>query len=235
MVDTSPQIGRGRGRTVYSQFLELLRGTGHRLGLLTNGTQFRIVYAGTDFESWCQWDSDRWFDEGEGSEELAGLRQLLAPESLSPTAAKRCGLLTHIEESRTRQADLSSILRENVRQCVELLLDSISTAHRTDNSLLAPLANSPNGDLPQSDVHDALMQAAARIVMRMVVCLFAESRQLLPADDPIYATSYSIRTLYESLQQSQSTDGGSQALPTNAQRGRAWRPCFAWCTEDPRT
>jgi len=221
MADTSPQIGRGRGRTAYSQFLELLRGTGHRLGLLTNGMQFRIVYAGTDFESWCQWDSDRWFDEGEGSEELAGLRQLLAPESLSPTAAKRCGLLAHIEESRTRQADLSSILRENVRQCVEFLLDSISTAHRTDSSLLAPLANTPNGELPQSDVHDALMQAAARIVMRMVVCLFAESRQLLPADDPIYATSYGIRTLYERLQQSQSTEGGSQSLDLSNQRS-AW-------------
>jgi hypothetical protein len=39
MADTSPQVGRGRGRTVYSRFLELLRGTGHRLGLLTNGQQ----------------------------------------------------------------------------------------------------------------------------------------------------------------------------------------------------
>ncbi len=219
MADTSPQVGRGRGRTIYSQFLELLRGTGHRLGLLTNGMQFRIVYAGTDFESWCQWDAQRWFDEGDGSEELAGLRQLLARESLSATSAQRCGLLEHIEESRTRQADLSSILRENVRQCVELLLDSISTAHRTDNKLLAPLADTPAGELTQPEVNDALMQAAARIVMRMVVCLFAESRQLLPADDPTYATSYGIRTLYEMLQQSQSTDGGTQGL---ANQRSAW-------------
>ena len=43
MADTSPQIGRGRGRTKYAQLLELLRGTGHRLGLLTNGQQFRLI------------------------------------------------------------------------------------------------------------------------------------------------------------------------------------------------
>ena len=81
MADTSPTVGRGRGRTAYARFLELLRGTGHRLGLLTNGQQFRLVYAGLDFESWCEWESDRWFDDGEGTEELAGLRQLLSPES----------------------------------------------------------------------------------------------------------------------------------------------------------
>ena len=28
MADTSAQVGRGRGRTVYARFLELLRGTG---------------------------------------------------------------------------------------------------------------------------------------------------------------------------------------------------------------
>ena len=219
MADTSPQIGRGRGRTAYAQFLELLRGTGHRLGLLTNGLQFRLVYAGIDFESWCQWDAERWFDEGEGSEELAGLRQLLAPDSLRSTEAKRCSLLEHIEESRKRQADLSSILRENVRQCVELLLDSISTANRTDDRLLAALEKTPGGQLPQSEVHDALMQAAARIVMRMVVCLFAESRRLLPADDHTYCGSYGIRTLYELLQQSQTAEGGSQGL---ANQRSAW-------------
>ena len=95
MADTSHIVGRGRGRTVYSRFLELLRGTGHRLGLLTNGHQFRLVYAGLDFESWCEWESDRWFDDGEGTEELNGLRQLLSPDALKPikegiVGAARC-------------------------------------------------------------------------------------------------------------------------------------------------
>src|SRR4051812_25306704 len=37
MADSSPHVGRGRGRTAYARFLALLRGCGHRLGLLTNG------------------------------------------------------------------------------------------------------------------------------------------------------------------------------------------------------
>ena len=91
MADTSPHVGRGRGRTAYAKFLELLRGTGHRLGLLTNGYQFRLIYAGLDFESWCEWETDRWFDDGDGSQELAGLRQLLSPVSLKPVREKVVG------------------------------------------------------------------------------------------------------------------------------------------------
>jgi hypothetical protein len=134
LADTSPHVGRGRGRTTYARFLELLRGSGNRLGLLTNGSQFRLVYAGIDFESWCEWESDRWFDGGDGTEELDGLRQLLSPESLKPVKSGVSGLLDGVEESRKRQADLSSVLRENVRQAVELLLEDVSTAHRTPGS-----------------------------------------------------------------------------------------------------
>ena len=89
--DSSPHVGRGRGRTAYARFLELLRGTGCRLGLLTNGQQFRLIYAGLDFESWCEWESDRWFDDGEGTEELCGLRQLLAPEAAKDRKRSRPG------------------------------------------------------------------------------------------------------------------------------------------------
>src|SRR5205823_9255401 len=150
MADTSPQVGRGRGRTTYARFLELLRSTGHRLGLLTNGQQFRLVYAGLDFESWCEWESDRWFDEGEGTEELCGLRQLLSPASLKPIKEGVSGLLDGVEESRKRQADLSSVLRENVRQAVELLLEEVSSTSRTAQNLFAPLV-AAGSERPLSD------------------------------------------------------------------------------------
>lgn len=225
MADTSPQVGRGRGRTVYSRFLELLRGTGHRLGLLTNGQQFRLVYAGLDFESWCEWESDRWFDEGEGTEELCGLRQLLSPESLKPIKEGVSGLLDGVEESRKRQADLSSVLRENVRQAVELLLEEVSTANRTKPDLFASLMT--HGDdrkLTDAEAHEALFQATVRVVMRLVVCLFAESRQLLPVNDPIYGQSYGVRTLYELLDEVTRYEGGTHAL---FNRQTAWHRLMA--------
>jgi len=142
MVDTSSQFGRGRERTAYARFLELLRGSGHRLGLFTNGSQFRLIYAGLDFESWAEWESDRWFDGGDGTEELNGLRQLLSTDSLQPVKSGISGLLDAVEESRKRQADLSSVLRENVRQAVELLLEDVSTAHRTKSDLFTALMES---------------------------------------------------------------------------------------------
>ncbi len=213
MADTSPHVGRGRGRTAYARFLELLRGTGHRLGLLTNGSQFRLVYAGLDFESWCEWESERWFDDGEGTEELNGLRQFLSPESLKPVKSGVSGLLDAVEESRKRQADLSSVLRENVRQAVELLLEDVSTAHRTKPDLFAALvASGSERQLTDAEAHEALLQATVRIVMRLVVCLFAESRQLLPVNDPIYAQAYGVRALYELLDEAARHEGGTHVL-----------------------
>jgi hypothetical protein len=220
MADTSPHVGRGRGRTTYSRFLELLRGTGHRLGLLTNGHQFRLVYAGLDFESWCEWESDRWFDDGEGTEELNGLRQLLSPEALKPVKEGVSGLLDAVEESRKRQADLSSVLRENVRQAVELLLEEVSAVNRTNENLFASLkAAESERPLTDAEAQEALLQATVRVVMRLVVCLFAESRQLLPVDFPIYAQAYGVRSLYELLEETTRNEGGTHGLMN---RSMAW-------------
>ena len=55
-----------------------------------------------------------------------------------------------------------------------------------------------------------------RVVMRLVVCLFAESRQLLPVNDPIYAQSYGVRSLYELLEEAVRT----KAAPTLCSTGR---------------
>ncbi|MGH7169648.1 MAG: hypothetical protein ACRELG_05145, partial [Gemmataceae bacterium] len=225
MADTSHIIGRGRGRTAYSRLLQLLRGTGHRLGLLTNGHQFRLVYAGLDFESWCEWEGDRWFDDGDGTEELNGLRQLLSPDALKPVKEGTSGLLDAVEESRKRQADLSSVLRENVRQAVERLLEDVSTANKTNTDLFASLVSSPVADAPGSpgltdaEAHEALLQATVRVVMRLVVCLFAESRQLLPVDFPIYAQAYGVRSLYELLEETTRNEGGTHGLMN---RSMAW-------------
>ena len=220
MADTSHIVGRGRGRTAYSRFLELLRGTGHRLGLLTNGHQFRLVYAGLDFESWCEWEGDRWFDDGEGTEELNGLRQLLSPDALKPVKEGTSGLLDAVEESRKRQAELSSWLRENVRQAVERLLEDVSTANKTNTALFASLvAAGSERPLTDAEAHEALLQATVRVVMRLVVCLFAESRQLLPVDFPIYAQAYGVRSLYELLEETTRNEGGTHGLMN---RSMAW-------------
>ena len=55
--------------------------------------------------------------------------------------------------------------------------------------------------------------------MRLVVCLFAESRQLLPVNDPIYAQAYGVRSLYELLEEATRNEGGTHGL---LNRNMAW-------------
>ena len=50
-----PRIGVHRGRRAHARFVEMLRATGCRMGLLTNGRQVRLCYAGLDHDAWCEW------------------------------------------------------------------------------------------------------------------------------------------------------------------------------------
>ncbi|HEY7155347.1 MAG TPA: hypothetical protein VH575_15395 [Gemmataceae bacterium] len=130
------------------------------------------------------------------------------------------GLLDAVEESRKRQADLSSVLRENVRQAVERLLEDVSTANKTNTTLFASLvATASERPLTDAEAHEALLQATVRVVMRLVVCLFAESRHLLPVDFPIYAQAYGVRSLYELLEETIRNEGGTHGLMN---RHMAW-------------
>ena len=80
--------------------------------------------------------------------------------------------------------------------------------------------------LTDAEAHEALMQATVRVVMRLVVCLFAESRQLLPVNDPIYAQSYGVRSLYELLDEAARHEGGTHVL---FNRQTAWPRLMALC------
>lgn len=112
------------------------------------------------------------------------------------------------------------MLRENVRQGVELLLDEVSSTNRSEKNLFAGLvAASSERPLTDAEAHEALLQATVRVVMRLVVCLFAESRQLLPVNDPIYTHSYGVRSLYELLEETTRNEGGTHSL---LNRNMAW-------------
>src|SRR5262249_42027052 len=118
-------------------------------------------------------------------------------------------------------------LRENVRQAIEILLEEVSSANRTNPNILASLVQAPPRQdatdspepLSDAEAHEALLQATVRVVMRLVVCLFAESRQLLPINDPVYAGSYGVRPLYEVLEEAIRNEGGTHGL---LNRQTAW-------------
>ena len=186
-IDNNKRIGLGKGKRVCSNVLQWLRQSKEQLALVTNGNQWRIVFAGLDYEAFCEWDIDLWFTKGQPSEELLGLIALLSPEKWTPSERdKACPFLEAINESRKGQSDLSQVLGERVRQAAEILIQAHGSVF---NENLDSIAN-----------HD-IYRAAVHMIMRLVVILFAESRDgLLPADNPIYHNSYSLEGLRELLE-----------------------------------
>ena len=71
------RLGVGRGRRSVSRVVEWLRQGDEKVALLTNGRQWRLVHAGSDYDAWCEWDIELWFEEGEPSPQVDALRQLL--------------------------------------------------------------------------------------------------------------------------------------------------------------
>ena len=78
-LDREKRVGIGRGRKVTSQLLRWLRAGDEQLALVTNGRQWRLVFAGLDFDAWCEWDVDLWLEEGALSPQVTALRTLACP------------------------------------------------------------------------------------------------------------------------------------------------------------
>jgi hypothetical protein len=112
-LDAEKRLGIGRGRRATSQVLQWLRGGQERLALLTNGRQWRLIFAGLDFDAWCEWDVKLWFEEGALSPQVSALRTLISPSLWTPPDKDSPPpLLQAILDSRKGQAELSAVLGE---------------------------------------------------------------------------------------------------------------------------
>jgi hypothetical protein len=209
-LDDAPRLGVGRGRHPVSRVLQWLRTTGHPLALLSNIRQWRLISAGLDADAWAEWDVDLWFEEGRPGPQVTALQALISPRALAPPRPGEPGpLLAAIQASRRGQAELSAELGEQVRLAIELLIQ----AHGPRLDRLRGRAVSPR------DIY----LAATRVVMRMVVVLFAEARDLLPRDNPVYHASYGLQGLREVLER---VAGGAAAERLRLRFG-AWPRALA--------
>ena len=184
------RLGIGRGKRAASRVVEWLRKADQPVALLTNGYQWRLIHAGADYDAWCEWDINFWFEEGQPGPQVTALRLLLGSTSVGrETPEATSPLVAAIQASRQGQAELSDALGERVRKAVELLIRASSTA-------LDTMQDEPAGEPVNSrDIYIG----ASRIIMRCVVILFAEARDLLPRENPIYYQSYGIQGLREQL------------------------------------
>ncbi|HGP3120298.1 TPA: hypothetical protein ACLG1E_002866 [Pseudomonas aeruginosa] len=180
------RLGVGRSRQLLGRVVEWLRRTGQALALVTNGRQWRLVHAGADYDAWCEWDIDLWFNEGQPSAQTIVWRTLLNRNALLAEQGQS-QFLQAISASRKGQAELSSVLGERVRQGVEEL---ITASH---------LAIEQAQQQGQAHDYKDLYVAGSRIIMRCIITLFAEARGLMPVDNPIYQQAYSLEGLRHQL------------------------------------
>ena len=116
------------------------------------------------------------------------------------------------ERAADAEAELTKGLGTSVRQSVELLVAAIS---RDD------VAN--HGRVLAGVAGIEVYESAVTVLMRFVFLLFAEERRLLPAEDLLWAESYSILSLRDDLRQVATRDG-SDALE---RRATAWHRLLA--------
>ncbi len=176
-----------------SQVLGWLRVGNDHLAVVTNGRQWRLLFAGLDFDAWCEWDLELWFEHGELSPQVTALRTLLRPELWTPESeGAEAPLLQAIRDTRKGQAELSEVLGERVREAVELLIQGHGEALKERCGTVDP-----------ADIY----RAACRVAMRLVVILFAESRELLPRDNSLYHESYGLNGLLDQLERAATRPG----------------------------
>ncbi len=184
-----PRINVGRGRRAAARVVEWLRRTNQKIAVLTNGRQWRLIHAGPDYEAWCEWDTDLWFEQGEPGPQLLALRLLLGAAALSPDkAGVPSPLLRAISETRRGESELTQDMGERVREAVEMLIFGSA-------GVLNEIVGTGERQVSPRDIYTA----AVRLIMRCVVVLFAEARGLLPRTEKMYEDSYGIQSLREQL------------------------------------
>jgi hypothetical protein len=185
------------------------RESGVPLALVTDDDQWVLVWAprGAPAAS-CRWRISDLADERilqAGFISLLGARRFFSVQTDETLEAL-------FRSAADAEAEITKGLGLSVRRSVELLVAAISrddVAH--DGSVLRGVA--------ATEVYEA----SVTVLMRLVFLLFAEERRLLPAEDPLWAESYSVLTLRDDLRTSAVRDG-EDALE---RRSTAWHRLLA--------
>jgi hypothetical protein len=195
-----------------ARFERLLRETRSPTGLLVDGRQIRLVYAPRGEASGYITFNLADMVQVAGRPIVAALLMLLSYERLYSMAEDE-RLPAILENSRKFQNVVSIKLAGQVLEALYELLRGFQAADdQTHGELLRDMmARDPN------HVYSGLVTT----LLRMVFILFAEDRDLLPAD-PIYTNYYSVTGLYERLR----ADDG-RYHDTMDQRYGAWAQLLA--------
>lgn len=182
-----PVIGKHWKATPATRMIELLHGTNVPLGLVTNGEQWMLVYAPRgETTGYASWYGALWLDEPitlRAFQSLMGVRRFFG-------VATDSTLLALLKESASDQQEVTDQLGYQVREAVEVLVQSFDVIHQESEGVALK-------GVPPTMVYDA----ALTIMMRLVFLFSAEERGLLHLGKPLYDDNYAVSTLQEQLQE----------------------------------
>nr|MBA2319084.1 hypothetical protein [Euzebyales bacterium] len=187
----------------------LLRARDVPIGLATDGRWWALVWAPRGGATGAAvWDAGLFSEEPDSLRAFAALLERARFLSVGPADT----LPALLAESLQRQEEVTETLGRQVRDAVELLLETLDRLDAdSGGSVLAGV-----GD-------DELYSGVVTVMMRTVFLLFAEERRLLPSDDDVYLSAYSVGRLVEQLEQ-RAQLAGEQALE---HRTGAWHRLLA--------
>jgi hypothetical protein len=174
-----------------AKFDRLLRHAQVPIGILSNRTALRLVYAPHGESSGSITFRLADMVTTGGRPILDALVMLLGADRLWSVAPER-QLPALLAESRTRQANVTNELADQVKAALALLLRGFEAAAERDGRHLLEDAYRL-GD-------DHLYGGLLTQLLRMVFVLYAEDRGLLPVEDPLYAENLSLLGLFDELQ-----------------------------------
>ncbi len=178
--------------TAFQRFERLLRETGVPAGLLTNGRDFRLVYAPKgESAGWVTFRLSEMLSV-DGRPLLGAFHMLLNERRLlSLEDKKRLGAL--LASSREYQNTVSTKLREQILAALRELLSGFERADRlAQGAILHDM---------RRDHRQEMYSGLVTVLMRMVFVLYAEERGLLPMESDLYASGYSLSRLHALLQE----------------------------------
>ena len=178
------------------KFERLLNETGVPIGLIIHGKALRLVYKPQNQTSgYITFPIDPLLKPA-GRLACTAMQALLNHQRIH-VLSPRQRLHTILDQSRKFQNEVSTELADQVLAALFELLKGFQEADdRARNQLLKGLRNNPD---QTHIIYDALLT----VLMRLVFLLYAEERDMFPAD-PVFANNYSIAGLFARLVEDES-------------------------------
>jgi hypothetical protein len=197
MVSDGSPVARIKGSdwaaTPADRLVRLCRHHGTELGLATDGRWWALVWAPPEeVTTVAVFDAMSWPDSSERTVVRAFISLLERRRFFAVPPSRQLPAL--LRESVRHQEDLTEQLGVQVRQAVELLVAAFARA-----------------GIPTTVTAADVYRGAVAVMMRTVFLLFAEESGLLPADNELYARSYSAGGLYAELEQQVAYSRGNEA------------------------